>query len=65
MDSDGEDNPKEVPKMLNNAIKHPNHVVTSNRKREGTLFSNNFIQITFIVYFYFYMERFLLKFYHF
>lgn len=33
MDSDGEDNPKEVPKMLNNAIKHPNHVVTSNRKK--------------------------------
>ena len=33
MDSDGEDNPKEVPKMLNSAIKHPNYVVTSNRKK--------------------------------
>lgn len=33
MDSDGEDNPREVPKMLNSAINHPNYVVTSNRKR--------------------------------
>ena len=33
MDSDGEDNPLQVRKMLNVAIKNPNHVITSNRKQ--------------------------------
>ena len=33
MDSDGEDDPLQVRKMLNVAIKNPNHVITSNRKQ--------------------------------
>ena len=33
MDSDGEDDPDQVGKMLKNAIRNPNAVVTSNRKQ--------------------------------
>ena len=32
MDSDGEDDPSQVPKMLGLASRHPNFVITSNRK---------------------------------
>ncbi len=32
MDSDGEDDPSQVPKMLRLASRHPNFVITSNRK---------------------------------
>ena len=34
MDSDGEDDPKVVSKMIDLAIKNPDHVITSNRKRK-------------------------------
>jgi len=33
MDADGEDNPKEIKKMLSEAIKYENYVITSNRKK--------------------------------
>ena len=33
MDGDGEDGPKQVKKMLKNAVKYPNHIITSNRKK--------------------------------
>ena len=33
MDSDGEDDPKVVSKMIDLAIKNPDHVITSNRKK--------------------------------
>ena len=33
IDSDGEDDPKQVNKMIENAEKFPNHIITSNRKK--------------------------------
>ena len=33
MDGDGEDNPYEIKKMLNEAIKYENFIITSNRKK--------------------------------
>ncbi len=33
MDADGEDNPKEIEKMLNQAVENENYVITSNRKK--------------------------------
>ena len=33
MDGDGEDNPYEIKKMLNKAVKYENFVITSNRKK--------------------------------
>ena len=42
MDADGEDNPKQVNKMLDEAMNYKDFVITSNRKKRKRSSNNNF-----------------------
>ena len=43
MDADGEDNPKQVSKMLDEAMNNKDLVITSNRKKKRSSNNNFFI----------------------
>ena len=54
MDGDGEDSPYQIKKMLDEAIKHENYVITSNRKkREESLLIRVFYKLHLIISFLF------------